>query len=101
MDQDDEKSVEDAICERLKEIEFPPVLPAKIIQGDRVLSIGHASLPTLTARGWFSPDGEIRQDIPDHGISLILSGTPDATVLNDFHYCTSPTTSYHYHFGLA
>lgn len=90
-----------AVCDRLKEIEFPPVLPAKIVRGDRVLSTGRASLPTLTARGWFSPDVEIHQDIPDHGISLMVSGTPDAIPLSDFHHCSAPTTSDHYHFRLA
>jgi hypothetical protein len=97
---EDDRTFAEAVCDRLREIEFPPVLPAKIVQGDHVLSIGRASLPTLTARGWFSPDGEIRQDIPDHGINLILSGTPDAIPLKDFHYCDAPTTTYHYHFQI-
>jgi hypothetical protein len=88
----------DAICERLKEIEFPPVLPAKIMQGDRLLSTGRASLPTLTARGWFERSSEMSQDIPKHGISLKLSGTPDAIAITDFHRCSAEGSGEHYHF---
>ena len=76
-------------------------IPAKLFQGDQHLSTGRAVLIIPEHRGLFWPEDEIRQDIPNHGVHLMLSGRDDAVALSEIHRCTALASRLHYHFHLA
>ncbi len=76
-------------------------IPAKLFQGDRLLSTGRAVLIMSEQRGLFWPEDEIRQDIPSHGVHLTLSGRDDAIALAEIQQCDALASRLHYHFRLA
>jgi hypothetical protein len=76
-------------------------IPATLFQGDQLLSTGRAILITSERRGLFWPEDEIRPDIPNHGVHLMLSGKEDAIALIEIHQCTEISPNLHYHFDMA
>lgn len=75
-------------------------IPAKLFQGDRLLSTGRVLLIKSEHRGLFWPEDEIRQDIPSHGLHLTVSGRDDAIALLAIRQCEDIAPTLHYHFEL-
>jgi hypothetical protein len=75
-------------------------IPAKLFVGDQLLSRGRALLIECEHRGLFWPEDEIRQDIPNRGVHLTVSGRDDAIALAEIHRCGDIAPTLHYHFEI-
>jgi hypothetical protein len=89
-----------SVCEALKGVELAPVHPASLMMGNQVLSTGRAAIED-DRRGLFWPQSEITQDIPDHGVTLKMTGTNDTKPIKSLRKCDAQLSRLHYHFQLA
>ena len=84
----------------MSELPCDTEIPAKLFQGDRLISTGRAVLIMPEHRGLFWPEDETHRDIPNRGVHLMLSGTDDAIALSEIHQCTALASRLHYHFQI-